>query len=159
VAFALVVAVAASASAQTVILVRHAERADTTGGGSPMMGADPDLSPAGKARAERLAGMVKDAGIAGIFVTEFKRTQQTAAPLAAARGLTPTVIPSADTATLVARLRAAKTNVLVVGHSNSLPEILKALGISTPIAIADAEYDNLFIVTRATTPQLLRLRF
>ena len=148
----------ATASAQgAVYLVRHAERADTAGGAAPIMAADPSLSEAGRMRAESLAGMLKDAQVTAIYVTEYKRTQETAAPLAKRLGLQPTVIPAKDTPGLVAKLRAASGNVLVVGHSNSVPDVIEGLGVAKVPAIADDEYDNLFIVTGPGA--LIQLRF
>jgi phosphohistidine phosphatase SixA len=156
-AVALTLILGASASAQTIFLVRHAERADTQNGAKPVSGSDPDLSDVGKARAESLARMLRDARITAIFVTEYKRTQQTAAPLARLLGITPTVIVSKDTPALVAKLREMKGNALVVGHSNSVPDVAKGLGAAGVPAIADPEYDNLFVVTDSR--QLLQLRF
>ena len=130
----------------TVFLVRHAERADTTKGAPAMMGADPSLSEAGQLRAAALATVLKDARISAIFVTEYKRTQQTAEPLAKALGLTPVVVKANDTAALIAQLKQATNNVLVVGHSNTVPDVIKALGVTTPVTIADTDYDNLFLV-------------
>lgn len=149
----------APAFGQSVVLVRHAERADTAAGGAPMMAADPDLSEPGRARARRLAGMLRDAGIAAIFVTEFKRTQQTAAPLAEVLGLTPVIIKAAETKTLITRIRAVKGHVLVVGHSNTVPEVAAAIAGAPPITIADDEYDNLLVVSRSGKPRLMRLRY
>jgi phosphohistidine phosphatase SixA len=155
-----VVAVPMTASAQqTVFLVRHAERADTAAGEKPMKGADPDLSEAGRTRAASLARALEDAKVTAIFATEFKRTQQTAAPLAKALGIEVTVVPADHTADLVKRIKGAKGNVLVVGHSDSVPEIIKALGVAAPVTIADSEFDNLFLVRRATPPSLLRLHY
>lgn len=75
--FLLCFALASVALAQPfVVIVRHAEKA--TNGGS-----DPDLSPAGRARGDTLAGILKDAGITAIFTSEFKRTKETAAATAA----------------------------------------------------------------------------
>jgi phosphohistidine phosphatase SixA len=152
-----------AAAQSSIFLVRHAERADSAPGTSPTMGADPDLSEAGRARAESLATLLKDATITAIFATEFKRTQQTAAPLAKALGLTVKVIPSKSTADLVKQLEATKGNVMVVGHSNSVPDVIKALGISTPVTIGDDDFDNLFIVNRrvnrGTSASLLRLHY
>jgi broad specificity phosphatase PhoE len=110
------------------------------------MGTDPSLSEAGHSRAVALATLLKDARISAIFVTEYKRTQQTAEPLAKALGVTPIVVKANDTAALVAQLKQAANNVLVVGHSNTVPDIIKALGVTTPVSIADTEYDNLFVV-------------
>lgn len=152
-----------AAAQSAVFLVRHAERADSAPGASPTMGADPDLSAAGRARAESLATLLKDAKVTAIFATEFKRTQQTAAPLAKALGLTVKVIPSKSTADLVKQVEATRGNVLVVGHSNSVPDVIKALGISTPLTIGDDDFDNLFIVNRGVNPgtsaSLLRLHY
>ena len=155
---ALLIAVPTAAQS-TVFLVRHAERADTQPGATPAMGADPDLSEAGRARAESLATMLKDAKITAIFATEFKRTQQTAAPLAKALGITVTTVASNSTADLLKKIRASKGNVLVVGHSNSVPDVIKGLGVSTPVTIADDEFDNLFLVSRGSTASLVRLHY
>jgi phosphohistidine phosphatase SixA len=151
--------VAPATTQSTVFLVRHAERADTSPGTSPTMAADPDLSEAGRARAESLASALKDAHITAIYATQFKRTQQTAAPLAKALGLTVKIVTSKDTADLVKQLKAAKGNVLVVGHSNSVPDVIKGLGVTTPVAIGDDEFDNMFLVTTGPQPSLLRLHY
>jgi phosphohistidine phosphatase SixA len=154
------VGVPANALAQgAVFVVRHAERADTTTATPPKMATDPDLSQAGRARADSLAAMLKDAGVNAIFVTEFKRTQQTAAPLATALGLAPVIVPAKDTAGLVARLKQDGATALVVGHSNTVPEIVAALGVATAVTVADDEYDNLFIVTRGAVPRAIHLRY
>jgi broad specificity phosphatase PhoE len=159
---ALLVAVLSStpaAAQSTIVLVRHAERADTAPGISPTMPADPDLSDLGQARAESLATALKDAKITAIYATEFKRTQQTAAPLAKALGLTVTILTSKNAPELIERLKASKHNVLVVGHSNTVPEIIKGLGVRTPITIGDNEFDNMFLVTFGSPPALLRLHY
>ena len=84
------------AAQSTIFIVRHAEKA-TSGGDNP------DLSEAGRARAETLASMLKDAGVSAIYVTEFKRTQQTADPLAKMLHLNPTIAPAKDSAALIAK--------------------------------------------------------
>jgi broad specificity phosphatase PhoE len=155
---ALAVLLAAPAAAQqTVFLVRHAERADMEKGAKPSD--DPDLSDAGRARAESLAAVLKDASTSAIFVTKYKRTAQTAAPLAKARGLSPIVLPGADFVEIAKTIRGQKGNVLVVGHSNTVPDIIKALGVETPVTIADGDFDNLFIVTLGTKPTMLQLHY
>jgi broad specificity phosphatase PhoE len=143
----------------TIFVVRHAERADTGSGAPAMMATDPDLSEAGRARAASLAAMLKDAGVRAIFVTEYKRTQQTAAPLAKALGLTAIVVPAKDTAGLAARLKKVDGNALVVGHSNTVPEVITALGVAAPVSVADTEFDNLFIVTLSASPRVVQLRY
>jgi broad specificity phosphatase PhoE len=144
--------VSTSFAGPTIFFVRHAEKA-TTGGD------DMDISEAGRARAEALATLLKDAEISAIYTTEFKRTQQTAAPLAKALHLEPAVIPQKDPAVLVAKLKGSSGNVLVVGHGNTIPDLLKTLGITTPINIADNDYDNLFTVLMEEKPRMLRLHF
>lgn len=127
----------------TVIVVRHAEKAAEP---AP----DPVLTALGSARAETLAELLRDAGVQATMSTEFQRTKLTAAPLAAKIGLpTETVetkVPVKALAdTIMARHRGH--TVLVVGHSNTVPEIVAALGAPKPAAICDAGYDNAFIVT------------
>ncbi|HSC26854.1 MAG TPA: histidine phosphatase family protein [Vicinamibacterales bacterium] len=159
-AIAMLGAAAATCAAQaTVIVVRHAERADSAGRGQLMMATDPDLSDAGRTRAASLASLLRDAGVTAIYATEFKRTQQTAAPLSEAIGIPVTTVASGDSAALLAKLKASSGIVLVVGHSNTVPQILKGLGIRDAPAIADTEYDNLFIVTTGEAPRVLRLRY
>jgi broad specificity phosphatase PhoE len=150
--FFLASALLSIATAQsTIFIVRHAEKADAS--------KDPDLSEAGRARAEALATTLRDANINSIYATEFKRTQQTAAPLAKALGITVTVLPLQDSAALIAKLRALNGNALVVGHGNTIPDLLKALGISEPINIADNDYDNLFALVLDEKPRLIRLHY
>jgi broad specificity phosphatase PhoE len=150
--FFLVSALLSVATAQsTIFVVRHAEKADAT--------KDPDLSEPGRARAEALAKVLRDAKIAAIYVTEFKRTQETAAPLAKALGITVTVSPAQDSAALIAKLRASTGNALVVGHGDTIPNLMEALGISEPINIADNDYDNLSVVVLGEKPQLIRLHY
>jgi phosphohistidine phosphatase SixA len=157
--------VAASASAQqTIFVVRHAERAEATpaaGGAMTAPSTDPPLSAAGHERAARLAAMLRSANIKYIFATEFLRTRQTAAPLAQARHLETVSLPAKEPETLVAELRGLKGSILIVGHSNTVPDILKRLGIKEEIAIADTEFDNLFVVVRpeAGEPTLVKLRY
>ena len=146
-----------TASAQATFVVRHAERADA---GMPAgANKDPDLSEAGQARAAVLASMLRDARITRIYVTEFKRTRQTAQPLATRLKIEPIVIPAADTPALVQALRTAAGSALVVGHSNTLPAIVKGLGADETFQVGEAEYDNLLVVTRGAPPALLRLRY
>lgn len=148
-------AVITPCEAQTIFLVRHAERADTGG----VAQKDPELSAAGKARAQGLAATLRDAKIGAIYVTEFKRTQETAEPLAKKIGIEPTVIPANEVAQLVAKLKIATGRVLVVGHSNTLPEILKALGIASPPPIAESDYNDLFVFEPESSPRVVRLHY
>jgi phosphohistidine phosphatase SixA len=94
-----------------------------------------------------------------VFVTEFKRTQETAAPTAKAVHVSPTVIPANDVPGLVEKLRAVNGNSLVVGHGNTIPNLFKALGIATPVSIPDDDYSEIFVVSVGDVPQLLRLHY
>lgn len=155
----LILTAAAAAAQPVVFLVRHAERADSGTSGAGMMKDDPDLSAAGRSRAASLAGMLKDAGITAIVTTEYRRTKQTAEPLATALGIQLTVISAKDSAGLAARLAAQSGNVLVVGHSNTLPDVIAALGLREKVEIPEEAFDNLFIVVRGSPPTLLRLHY
>jgi broad specificity phosphatase PhoE len=149
-------AAAAPARAQkAVLLVRHAEKVDESD--------DPLLSAVGRARARSLARHLRTAGVKQVYVTQYKRTALTAAPLAAAAGLKPTTIPSNARQELVDRMRRDNPNdvVLVVGHSDSVPEVLRLLGHPEPVTIGPAEYDNLFVAipNKGGPPTVLRLRY
>jgi broad specificity phosphatase PhoE len=157
-----IAATATAAAAQTTyLIVRHAERADAGTGGMGAGGTanDPGLSPEGRARATSLAEILKVSKLTAVFTTEFKRTQETAQPAAAAHGLTPTVVDAQQTAALVQKLAAATGAVLVVGHSNTVPEVIAALGITDKVIVPDTEFDNLFIVVSGPRPTLIRLKY
>jgi broad specificity phosphatase PhoE len=150
--FLLLSAFLSTATAQsTIFIVRHAEKADAT--------KDPDLSEAGRARAEALAKTLRDANITAIYATEFKRTQQTATPLAKALSITITTLPAKDNTALIAKLRASNGNALVVGHGDTIPDLINALRISDPINIGENDYDNLFAVVLDQKPHLIRLHY
>jgi broad specificity phosphatase PhoE len=148
----LLLVVTAANAAPVVFIVRHAEKASADG-------KDPDLSLQGQKRADALAQILKDSQITSIFVTEFKRTQETAAPTATTSHVSPIVIPAKDLRPLVEKLRALDGNALVVGHGNTIPDLLKALGIATPVSIPEDDYTEIFAATLSDPPQLLRLHY
>jgi phosphohistidine phosphatase SixA len=126
-----------------VIIVRHAEK--NIEPNNP----DPELSPAGQARAQEIARIFGDSGVQTIYATQYKRTQQTVAPLSARVGV-PAIIVDAKQSTELAR-RILSNNrgqtVFIAGHNNTVPEIVNILsGENFPI-IPESEYDNMFIVT------------
>ena len=130
----------AQQSVRTVYLVRHAEKTSTA--------ADATLSPAGIKRADCLANTLKDAGIKQIYVTEVKRTQQTADPLAKQLKITPKVVPAADPVNLVRDLfYMGGGNTLVVGHGNTLPVVIARMKAGAIPAIGENDYDKLFVIT------------
>jgi broad specificity phosphatase PhoE len=144
--------VSTAAAQSTIFIVRHAEKA-------PGSDKDPDLSEAGRARAEVLARTLKDAGITAIYATEFKRTRETAAPLAKALALQISILPGKDIPEFVAKLRELKGNALVVGHSNTIPDLAKALGIADPPSLGESDYDNLFVITLGQMPRMIQLHY
>ena len=136
-----------SGEVTTVVVVRHAEK----GTDSPY---DPTLSDAGRRRAEALAAALDGAGVSAIYSTQFKRTLATAEPLAKRFGLKVIERPitqangptyGGDLARDVLAQQKGKT-VVVVGHSNTVPDIVWAFGHIPITPLTDADYDQLFIV-------------
>jgi broad specificity phosphatase PhoE len=170
-AAALLAALPSAAAAQVIFLVRHAERAAAAtpaapqpakGGHGMMMPADPPLTPAGQQRAARLASMLAASGITQIFTSEYKRTRQTAAPLAEKLKLTPVMAAARDPEPLVERLRRVQGAALVVGHADTIPDLLRRLGVTETVTIGDNDYGNLFVVVpdgTARKPTLIRLHY
>ena len=138
---------------QTIYLVRHAEKIDES--------RDPALSLPGQKRAIDLALHLRDAEIKKIYVSEFQRTQKTAEILAAQINVTPQILPAKDVAKLAAILKSETENVLVVAHSNTLPDILKALGVANVTPVEDNEYDRLVLLQlkKDAAPSMQVLRY
>ena len=132
----------------TVVLVRHAER-DPSG--------DDKLSSAGRQRATLLRRMFRESGISAIFTSDAVRTKQTAAPLAQELGITPREIDS-DVNAARDELMSAGPAPLVIGHSNTVPELIAALGGTAGIEIDEAEFDHMFVVS-ITSGGVSTLRF
>ena len=155
-ALALLCVSASVQAAPTIFLVRHAEKAS-----GPFRRQKRSTALPRRPRPRPLARPVFCAThpFTAVYVTDLQRTQQTVAPLLRQRPLSPTVIPAKDTPALIARLRKAHGNVLVSGHSNTLPEVLRAFGITQPPSIAEADYDNLFILQPGQPARLLRLHY
>ncbi len=154
--FAAVLATAIDAGAQqAVIVVRHAEKADQT--------EDSPLSPAGRARAKALADLLRGSGITHVITTEYLRTRATAAPLASILGLTGEQVPARDLPALVTRLKALDPTaiVLVVGHSNTIPPMLSALGWPNTLDLQDGDYDDVFVLSPRSgqAASLVRLKY
>jgi broad specificity phosphatase PhoE len=140
---------------KAIVVVRHAERIDQS--------ADSALSAEGTARAEALAKVLKALDVKAVYVTQYQRTALTAAPLTAAASLKPIQIQADATPELVERMKKEYPTevVLTVGHSNTVPRILKLLGVTETVQLADTDHDNLFIVVPQASgpPTLLRLKF
>jgi 2,3-bisphosphoglycerate-dependent phosphoglycerate mutase len=140
----------------TVIVVRHAEKADNS--------ADPVLSPDGEARARELARILEDVKINSIYTTPMNRTRLTVKHVGDSRFITAKdYATNVSAAQLAARIRMENAGkvALVVGHSNTVPELLKALSNNGfNVQIAEHQFDNLFIATlHAGVPQILHMKF
>lgn len=147
----------AAAGVTTVIVVRHAEKADVPGG-------DPPLSAAGERRSLALLDALREAGVQAVVTTQLQRTRLTAAPLARALGLEPEIVPvTADAAAHARQVaehvleRHAGRTVVVVGHSNTVPAIVAALGAPAVGAIDESVYDDIYVVQRPATGPARRL--
>ena len=135
--------IAAPAAAQTVILVRHAEKMDQS--------VDPQLSEAGRARAQALATALSGTRLTHILVTPLQRTTQTASVTAESQGLSVEPISIEGGALhierVVSRIRELPPEavVLVVGHSNTIPSISRDLGAAAG-DMDDCEFDRLTMI-------------
>ncbi|HEX7112683.1 MAG TPA: histidine phosphatase family protein [Mizugakiibacter sp.] len=137
----------AADAATVVVVVRHAEKAADGG-------RDPALTAAGRARAAALAETLASMRVSHVYATPYRRTRDTAAPTAAARGLTVDVraIPGGDVDAYVRALRAdilahhRGETVLVVGHSNTMPQTVAALCGCAAAPMEEREYDRLSVV-------------
>jgi broad specificity phosphatase PhoE len=142
-------------STTTIFLVRHAEK-DTL-----MVGADPPLSAVGMLRAQELARVLGDVRIAAIYVTPYQRNRQTAQPLATRLGDTLTVVNSIDSTVACLRTKHPGQTVLVVGHSNTLPQIIEQLSGEKIPPFQEFESDRLYVLTLAPhrPAKVLELRY
>lgn len=129
-------------------VMRHLQKAE---------GQDPALSEEGAGNAQRLAAWFAGDRPSAIYVSTTRRARETAAPLAARFGLTVREYDPRDTAGLVARVKAEAGTVLVVGHSNTVPEIVAQLGGARPADLAETDYGDIFRVRPGGTVERMRL--
>ncbi|OAV45412.1 histidine phosphatase family protein [Lewinella sp. 4G2] len=124
----------------TFYLVRHAEKQD---------GEDPALTDEGTERAARLATILADKDIKAVYSTATKRTQMTAAPTAAAYGLTVQDYDAGDLAGFAATVKQGHRgeNVLIVGHSNSTPSLANEISQNSTLERFDeSDFGNLIVI-------------
>ena len=138
---------ATAAMAQTVYIARHAEKADAPGNPDPL------LSETGQARAQALAEALRDAHPVLVLTSPMQRTILTGAPTAEFHSAPSEVISldgggAAHIAATVARVRALPDDatVLIVGHSNTVPAIARALGYAEAADMPECEYDRLTVL-------------
>jgi broad specificity phosphatase PhoE len=129
-----------------VYLIRHAEKASETD-------RDPNLSARGRARAESLAVQLRDSGVNMIITSDLKRTIQTAAPLAKLRHIRPRIIPIESSVDAHVKriadevLHHEGATILIVGHNNTVAQILEKIGGERIGDLCTDEYSNLIIVS------------
>ena len=142
-------------SVTTILVVRHAEK-DTT-----MLGSDPRLSAAGVVRSHELAQVLSEARVSAIYVTPWQRNRQTAQPLATRNRDTLIVVDAIDETVSRLRTRHRGQTVLVVGHSNTVPQIIEQLTGEKVRPFVENDYDRLYVVTLPPSGpgRLLALRY
>ena len=144
--FLLPVIIIAACSSPRYYVVRHAEKSILTKDSADMMASNPPLSEAGKVRAFVLRDELKSKHIEHIYSTNTLRAVSTAEPLGKQSHVQIQYYSNVDS--LIGILHATKGNVLIVGHSNTVDDIVNKLTGKKEIRgdLGDAEYDNLFII-------------
>jgi phosphohistidine phosphatase SixA len=140
----------------TILLVRHADI------DLPPATPDPELNDAGRTRAEALAHVVGSAGVTTVFTSSLVRTKQTVEPILEMLGIGAREMPAAATVAREARAGTLGAVVLIAGHSNTVPEVIAALGVpAPPPVIGETQFDNLFVVSlsQPTGACLLALKY
>jgi broad specificity phosphatase PhoE len=130
---------AALAEPSAIYLVRHGEKQSEHG--------DPELTPQGRARAQVIATFLSRAGVTSVFSTPTQRTRQTAEPLAQRAKLAVQAYDPKNPKALVEKVKGLTGAVLVVGHSNTLPELVRLFGGAPGADVGDKEYDRLYQLT------------
>lgn len=139
---------------QAIYVIRHAEQVLDV--------EDPPLTEAGQQRAKEWANILRDADLKVVYTSKKIRTKQTGAPIAQALKVPLETMSRKDVEGLVARLRTRHANdsVLVIGHTRTIPKLVKALGYSEDGMIQRGDYDNLFVIVPEgeNVATVLRLR-
>ena len=143
----LIITLLLTACSHTYYIVRHAEKAVPSSGVVMNTPDDPPLSDAGAKRAEALKDELKNNKVGHIFSTNTKRTMGTADPLSKLSGTAIESYGPRPDSSFISQLKKLKRNTLIVGHSNTVDDIVNGLSNQNKLTdLADSEYDNLFIV-------------
>jgi phosphohistidine phosphatase SixA len=137
----LTVLAASGCFAQTIFIARHAERT-----GEP----DPPLNADGERRAEALGALLADAGVVHFYASDTIRARQTAEPAARRANRRVEIVKQSDFEGLVARIRktaSPSAATLVIGHRESVPKLVRALGGGEIPALGSSEHDRLIVLT------------
>jgi len=146
---------APSPGVKTIIVVRHAEAEVSPSG------ADPALTADGRARAFELGRTLADTQLHAVFITHYQRSRQTAEPLPRHAGEKPTVIDAVPAILTALRAEPWGATALVIGHSNTVPELVRGLTGQALPADEPIIFDRMWIVTmtRDGGTSLLRLHY
>ncbi len=143
-----------------LIVVRHAEK-------SADDAKDPSLSEQGNARARKLSEVLRNSAVKAVYTTQYKRTQQTGMPTATQAGLQLDVRPATKensasyTADLLKEIKKKHggETVLIVGHSNTVPEIVKYVTGFDVAPMGENEFDRIYVVTLGKKPRLVSVTY
>lgn len=124
----------------TLYLVRHAEKLADDGD-------DPGLTAAGLHRSGQLANWLQDRGITDIWSSDYRRSRDTAEPLATMLGRDLLLYDPQDLPALAGELRQNKRNALIVGHSNTTPDLARLLCMCVIKDMDDSDYDQLIVIS------------
>lgn len=138
-----------NSSTQTIYVFRHAEKVANK--------PDPELSEKGQQRAANLAKVLSKTAITRIYATKYQRTQQTAEPLATALNQTVSTYTAGDSIGLIQAVRSHGETTVIIGHSNTVPAIVRAAGGQAP-ELSEKDYGDLFVV-QIVQGQVTTLRF
>lgn len=125
------------ASSTTIYLMRHAEK---------LAGKDPELTETGKQRAQQLATLLKKTNITHIFSTHYNRTIQTAQPLATLLGKEIEFYDPRELEKFAKKLKGMNGSILVIGHSNTTPELTQQLSHQVINPLTEKDYGDLYQV-------------
>jgi broad specificity phosphatase PhoE len=114
------------------------------------VGNDPRLTPKGQANAVRLAERLSGERIVAVYSTDTRRTRETAAPTVTKLGLMVALYPATDYAALAQRVASQPESVLIVGHSNTVPDIVAHFSGAPQPPMDESQYGTLFVVDLAT---------
>lgn len=136
-----------TAKTHTVFVLRHAEKSATPS-------QDPELSEAGKARAARLAALFENSLPLAVYSTQYQRTRATAKPLADAAGIEVSIITiDKDNAAVYPDLLRERVCALpdqslavIIGHSNTVPELVGNWSGQSVSAIPDDRFDRIYVI-------------
>jgi broad specificity phosphatase PhoE len=120
----------------------------------PDGGPDPGLSIAGAEQAQKLAHLLADRPVRAIFVTATRRSRETAAPLAAKLGLAVSVYDPFQPERLEDAVRAVPGDVLIVGHSNTVADLVARFGGAAPEPLGHGDFGTLWRIDKGRTSTL-----